>query len=101
MPLPPSEMELAERFLLDALAYLECALGVLLSVRFNTGGFPYGRYMLPGSAWQLKATTAWVVQELPSLVVPLFVCVATAAERLRRWPNCVLLAMFVVHYIHR
>lgn len=101
MPLPPSEMELAERFLLDALAYLECALGVLLSVRFNTVGFPYGRYTLPSSAWQLKATTAWVVQELPSLVVPLFVCVATAAERLRRWPNCVLLAMFVVHYIHR
>ncbi|XP_024906267.1 3-oxo-5-alpha-steroid 4-dehydrogenase 1 isoform X2 [Pteropus alecto] len=94
-------MELAERFLLDALAYLECALGVLFSVLLEVVGLPYGRYTSPGSAWQLSATTAWVVQELPSLVVPLFVCVATAAERLRRWPNRVLLAMFVVHYIHR
>lgn len=96
-------MELAERFLLDALAYLECALGVLLSVLLEVCPvrLPYGRYTSPGSAWQLAATTAWVVQELPSLVVPLLVCVATAAERLHCWPNRVLLAMFVVHYAHR
>lgn len=94
-------MELAERFLLDALAYLECALGFLCFALLTLFGSPYGRYATQPSAWQLTAPTAWAVQELPSLAVPLIVCVATAAERLRRWPNRILLAMFIVHYIQR
>lgn len=94
-------MELAERFLLDALAYLECALGFLAFVLLTLVGSPYGRYVSQRSAWRLAAPTAWVVQELPSLAVPFFVCVGTAAERLRHSPNRVLLAMFFVHYIQR
>ncbi|XP_006081534.2 LOW QUALITY PROTEIN: 3-oxo-5-alpha-steroid 4-dehydrogenase 1 [Myotis lucifugus] len=94
-------MELAERFLLDALAYLECAFGFVAFVLLTLVGSPYGRYASQRSAWRLAAPTAWLVQELPSLVVPLFVCFGTAAERLRHWPNRVLLAMFLVHYIQR
>lgn len=94
-------MELAERFLLDALAYLECALGCLTFVGLTLRGSPYGRYASQRSAWRVAAPTAWAVQELPSLAVPLFVGVGTAAERLRHWPNRVLLAMFLVHYLQR
>lgn len=94
-------MALAERYLLDALAYLECALGFLAAVLLMLVGSPYGRYVSQSSAWRLAAPTAWVVQELPSLVVPFFVCVRTAAERLRHWPNRVLLGMFFVHYLQR
>lgn len=94
-------MELAERFLLDALAYLECALGILAFVLVSLVGSPYGRYASQRSAWRLAAPTAWAVQELPSLAVPLFVCAGTVAERLRLWPNRILLAMFLAHYVQR
>lgn len=94
-------MELDERLLLDAFAYLECALGFLCFALLTLLGSPYGRYASQRSAWSLTAPTAWAVQELPSLAVPLLVCVATAAERLRCWPNRILLAMFIVHYTQR
>ncbi|XP_024434305.2 3-oxo-5-alpha-steroid 4-dehydrogenase 1 isoform X2 [Desmodus rotundus] len=94
-------MELAEQSLLDALAYLECALGILTFVLLKLVGSPYGRYASQHSAWRLTAPTAWALQELPSLAVPLFLCAGTPAERLRRWPNRILLAMFVVHYVQR
>ncbi|KAF4008696.1 hypothetical protein G4228_020485 [Cervus hanglu yarkandensis] len=93
-------MELAERFLLDALAYLECALGVVRYVLLKLRGSPYGRYASPGSAFGLPARAAWAVQELPSLALPLLACAGAGApaERLNRWPSCILLAMFLVHY---
>ncbi|XP_044788574.1 3-oxo-5-alpha-steroid 4-dehydrogenase 1 isoform X3 [Bubalus kerabau] len=96
-------MELAERFLLDALAYLECALGVVCYVLLKLVGSPYGRYASSGSAFGLPARAAWAVQELPSLALPLLACVGAGApaERLNRWPNCILLAMFLVHYAQR
>uniref|UniRef100_A0A8B9X8P4 3-oxo-5-alpha-steroid 4-dehydrogenase n=1 Tax=Bos mutus grunniens TaxID=30521 RepID=A0A8B9X8P4_BOSMU len=96
-------MELAERFLLDALAYLECALGVVCYVLLKLVGSPYGRYASSGSAFGLPARAAWTVQELPSLALPLLACAGAGApaERLNRWPNCILLAMFLVHYAQR
>lgn len=96
-------MELAERFLLDALACLECALGVVCCVLLKLRGSPYGRYASPGSAFGLPARAAWAVQELPSLALPLLACAGAGApaERLNRWPNCILLAMFLVHYAQR
>lgn len=96
-----SAMELAERSLLDALSYLECALGILAFVLLKLVGSPYGRYASQHSAWRLAAPTAWALQELPSLAVPLFVCAGTPAERLHWWPNRILLAMFIVHYVQR
>ncbi|KAF6127433.1 steroid 5 alpha-reductase 1 [Phyllostomus discolor] len=94
-------MELAEPSLLDALSYLECALGILIFVLLKLVGSPYGRYASQHSAWRLAAPTAWALQELPSLAVPLFLCAGTPAERLRWWPNRILLAMFIVHYVQR
>lgn len=94
-------MELAERFLLDALAYLECALGFLCYVLLKLVGSPYGRYASPRTAFRLPARAAWAVQELPSLAVPLLACACAPAERLNRWPNCILLTMFLVHYAQR
>ncbi|XP_022348460.1 3-oxo-5-alpha-steroid 4-dehydrogenase 1-like [Enhydra lutris kenyoni] len=94
-------MEPAERFLLDKLAYLQCAMGLLGSVLLRLLRSCYGRYASPGSAFRVPARAAWALQELPSLAVPLWVCTVTAAERLRRAPNRILLAMFLVHYAQR
>ncbi|XP_014683903.1 3-oxo-5-alpha-steroid 4-dehydrogenase 1 [Equus asinus] len=94
-------MKLAERFLLDALAYLLCAAACLCFVVLKLVSSPYGRHLSPRSGFRLPARAAWAVQELPSLAVPLFVCAGAAADRLQRWPNSILLAMFLVHYVQR
>ncbi|VFV34033.1 Hypothetical predicted protein [Lynx pardinus] len=94
-------MEPAEGSHLDALAYLECAMGLLGSVLLKLVRSAYGRYASPRPACRVPARAAWALQELPSLAVPLWVCARTAAERLRHAPNRVLLAMFLVHYAQR
>ncbi|KAB1281337.1 3-oxo-5-alpha-steroid 4-dehydrogenase 1 [Camelus dromedarius] len=94
-------MALAEQFLLDALAYLECALGFVSYVLLRVVGSPYGRYASPHSAFPVPARAAWVLQELPSLALPLLACAGARAERLNRWPNCILLGMFLIHYAQR
>ncbi|XP_037386116.1 3-oxo-5-alpha-steroid 4-dehydrogenase 1 [Talpa occidentalis] len=92
-------MELAEPQLLDALAALLGALGVLVFVLLRLVGSPYGRYAPPGALCPVPARLAWALQELPALAVPL--CLCARAERLHCWPNRLLLAMFLVHYAHR
>ncbi|XP_034512993.1 3-oxo-5-alpha-steroid 4-dehydrogenase 1 isoform X2 [Ailuropoda melanoleuca] len=94
-------MEPAERFQLDVLAYLQCAMGLLGSLALVLADSVYGRYTSPGPDLRVPARAAWALQELPSLAVPLWVCARTAAERLRRAPNRILLAMFLVHYAQR
>ncbi|XP_020030975.2 3-oxo-5-alpha-steroid 4-dehydrogenase 1 isoform X1 [Castor canadensis] len=95
------EVELAERRLLDALAYLECLLGYLGLVILPRTGSPYGRYSPHWSGLRVPARAAWVLQELPSLVWPLYEGARPSARRLHCWPNRILLAMFLVHYVHR
>ncbi|KAJ8782399.1 hypothetical protein J1605_010107 [Eschrichtius robustus] len=90
-------MELAGRFLLDALAHLERALGFLCYVLLKLAGSPSGRYAPARSAFRLRARAAWAGQQLPSLAVPLLAC----AERLSLWPDCILLTMFLIHYAQR
>ncbi|XP_059029589.1 3-oxo-5-alpha-steroid 4-dehydrogenase 1 isoform X1 [Mustela lutreola] len=94
-------MEPAESFLLDRLAYLQCAMSLLGFVLLRLRRSCYGRYVSPGSAFRVPARAAWALQELPSLAVPLWVCTVAAAERLHRAPNRILLAMFLVHYAQR
>ncbi|XP_038301310.1 3-oxo-5-alpha-steroid 4-dehydrogenase 1 isoform X1 [Canis lupus familiaris] len=94
-------MEPAEVSRLHALAYLQCALGFLGSLLLRQAASSYGRYASPGAAFGVPARAAWALQELPSLAVPLWVCARTAAERLRRAPNRILLAMFLLHYAQR
>ncbi|KAJ8778451.1 hypothetical protein J1605_013638 [Eschrichtius robustus] len=41
------------------------------------------------------------VQELPSLALPLLAGAIPPAEHLNHWPNCILLAMFLIYYVQR
>ncbi|XP_007951454.1 3-oxo-5-alpha-steroid 4-dehydrogenase 1, partial [Orycteropus afer afer] len=94
-------MELGERWLLDALAGLLGVFGCLVLVLGGqVVGSPYGRYSSQWMGWRLPARPAWVLQELPSLVLPLLEC-ARGDGHLRCWPNALLMAMFLVHYAHR
>ncbi|XP_004380331.1 3-oxo-5-alpha-steroid 4-dehydrogenase 1 [Trichechus manatus latirostris] len=94
-------MELSEARLLDALAGLQAALGCLTLLLLRRIGSSYGRHSSPRLGWQMPARLAWVLQELPSLALPLLECARAAPSHLRRRPNALLLAMFLVHYAHR
>ncbi|XP_063580120.1 3-oxo-5-alpha-steroid 4-dehydrogenase 1 isoform X2 [Pongo abelii] len=91
----------AEERLLAALAYLQCAAGCAVFARNRQTNSVYGRHALPSHRLRVPARAAWVVQELPSLALPLYQYASESAPRLRSAPNCILLAMFLVHYGHR
>ncbi|KAM6222664.1 3-oxo-5-alpha-steroid 4-dehydrogenase 1 [Rhynchocyon petersi] len=93
-------MELGERQLLDALAGLLGVLSCMVLVVLPRRGTTYGRYCSARFRWRVPARLAWVLQELPSLALPLLEC-AHGADHLRRPPNALLLAMFLIHYAHR
>ncbi|XP_003462298.3 3-oxo-5-alpha-steroid 4-dehydrogenase 1 [Cavia porcellus] len=98
---PASAMEPGELRMLDALAYLMGFAGCAFFLLLQRLASPYGRYASEWPGPRIPARTAWVLQELPALAWPLLECACAAAPRLDRLPNRVLLAMFVVHYVHR
>uniref|UniRef100_A0A0D9RXN4 3-oxo-5-alpha-steroid 4-dehydrogenase n=1 Tax=Chlorocebus sabaeus TaxID=60711 RepID=A0A0D9RXN4_CHLSB len=91
----------AEERMLAALAYLQCAVGCAVLARNRETNLAYGRHASPSFRVRVPARAAWVVQELPSLALPLYQYASESAPRLRSAPNCILLAMFLVHYGHR
>ena len=67
---------------------------------------PYGRYGKSGLACNmyLSARKAWVLQELPSVVVPLFLLFNIGGTQLVGdlvSPNIILVGMFLLHYVQR
>lgn len=94
-------MDLDELFLLDCFAYLEGVLAFVFFLLLSYVGSPYGRYSWQHPGVQVPARPAWFLQELPSMVWPLYECVRPAAARLSSLPNRVLLAMFLIHYMQR
>lgn len=66
---------------------------------------PYGRYGKSSLACNMymSARTAWFTQELPSVVVPLFLLLNVGGAQLAGAPNpnIVLVGMFLVHYLQR
>jgi len=60
---------------------------------------PYGRYSSASWGWQIDCRYAWFMQELPCLLLTLVLWLNNATATML--PNTLLLAAFVVHYIHR
>lgn len=94
-------MELDELLLLDALAYLEALMACVMFSVLTVLGSPYGRYSSQWSGRRVSARLAWFLQELPSMVWPLYEFARPAAVRLYSLPNRVLMAMFLIHYVQR
>jgi len=64
---------------------------------------PYGRYSRGGYGFGVNARFAWVVQECPSFVVPVFAAGYLGGDQIKGVlnPNVVLLSMFLLHYFQR
>ena len=77
---------------------------ILLSEVINLR-IPYGRYGKSALAcnMHMSARKAWVLQELPSVVVPLFLVLNVGGAQLGGLvnPNIILVGMFLLHYVQR
>lgn len=72
---------------------------------------PYGRYgsdrkgffhSIGLTNYKIHAKLAWFVQELPSLVIPLYCLLNVGGKYVGELnPNIVILGMFVLHYFNR
>ncbi|KAJ8412762.1 hypothetical protein AAFF_G00117130 [Aldrovandia affinis] len=86
----------------DTVWYLSCGLifgGAAFFFRQTKVRTPYGRYVGPTQERLLPARVAWLLQELPSFLVPVFlVLTAHAPSRLGR---NLLLWTFCLHYFQR
>uniref|UniRef100_A0A8B9QRJ9 Uncharacterized protein n=1 Tax=Apteryx owenii TaxID=8824 RepID=A0A8B9QRJ9_APTOW len=91
----------AEQRLLELLSYGLVALGAASALLLCFIPMPYGRYSSRRFGWLLPARPAWLLQELPSLLIPLGLAACSGAARVSERPNGVLLGLFVVHYAHR
>ncbi|XP_064017302.1 3-oxo-5-alpha-steroid 4-dehydrogenase 1 isoform X4 [Pogoniulus pusillus] len=89
-----------EQRLLELLSYGLVALGAASALLLCFIPMPYGRYSSRRFGCLLPARPAWVLQELPSLLIPLGLA-ACGGPVTSDWPNRCLLGCFVVHYAHR
>lgn len=89
-----------EQRLLELLSYGLVALGAGSAVLLCFIHMPYGRYSSRRFGWLLPARPAWVLQELPSLLVPIGLAACGGAVS-AAWPNRILLGCFIVHYVQR
>ena len=72
---------------------------------------PYGRYgdqqsgllsALGATGCKVSARAAWMFQEMPSVLVPLYLVLNVGGRYVGQLnPNIVLLGMFLLHYVNR
>ena len=93
--MPVTERELVTVFL--PYAMILCGVMVFVMLFFLKAG--YGRYSSEG-ALSLDARVAWVLQELPSLILPLYYAWRADFSTLGI-VNQVLLSLFTFHYFNR
>lgn len=94
---------ICEMIMLSVHLFGAVVLLILNIVQFN---IPYGRYTPTGSLYGFSilvpSKIAWFLQELPSVVVPLFCLLNVGGAEVGELnPNIVLLGMFLMHYIQR
>ncbi|XP_060067583.1 3-oxo-5-alpha-steroid 4-dehydrogenase 1-like [Ylistrum balloti] len=79
--------------------YVFWAVVVLIALQFVSA--PYGRYTRQGWGLQINGKLAWFLQEIPSMLVPLYLLVVTDCPRISYTPNKIILSCFLIHYFHR
>lgn len=78
-------------------AWLALSVLVVLSLQVNVA--PYGRHTRPGWGPTLPARAAWILMELPAVVVP--AVVFAASDRHADPSAWAALALWEAHYLHR
>ena len=92
MPLTPS---LVSRLVMAELVAAAAVFPALLVMPA-----PYGRYRRPGFGPALPARLAWLLMELPAVVVPVMAFLAAGGGE-RGWVPWLLLGLWELHYVQR
>ncbi|XP_006012612.1 3-oxo-5-alpha-steroid 4-dehydrogenase 1 isoform X1 [Latimeria chalumnae] len=87
--------------LLKYMSYLLILMGILVFLILQFVNVPYGRFASSSFGFPVNAKLAWFIQEVPSLVVPVYQVFYTVNNRLSHLPNQILVTMFICHYMHR
>ena len=87
--------------LIQLLAYGMIVCGVFVFVLLRWFKAAYGRYSSSSWGFGLPSRLAWLVQELPSLLVPIYCALYMDGVQLKHIPNKIILGVFVVHYVQR
>ena len=82
---------------------------LIIGIQLINYEVPYGRYHKPGSLLYsinsmltLPPKVAWLIQELPAVVIPLFCLLNVGGDQVGEFnPNIILLGMFLMHYLNR
>ncbi|XP_077166843.1 3-oxo-5-alpha-steroid 4-dehydrogenase 1-like isoform X2 [Paroedura picta] len=90
-----------EQRALELLSYGLAGCMVAAAVLGRTFPVPYGRYAEALGGGTVPARLAWVLQEAPSFLLPLLLVLRSEGAQLPRWPNRILLALFLAHYAYR
>uniref|UniRef100_A0A8C4XAL8 3-oxo-5-alpha-steroid 4-dehydrogenase n=1 Tax=Erpetoichthys calabaricus TaxID=27687 RepID=A0A8C4XAL8_ERPCA len=93
--------DVREYFILECMSYLLIVMGVTAFVVLFFVNAPYGRYTSSTFGFPIRARVAWFIQELPALLVPLWLLLFSSPGRIAYLPNQVLIAMYLCHYVHR
>ena len=88
-----------EESVLDWMAYVMIITAAVVALLLQFVDAPYGRYASSSWGCLVNGKVAWVLQELPSLLVPVSLLYYHA------WPiptpNAILISMFLIHYTQR
>jgi hypothetical protein len=99
-----------EEQLLVVLAWAMIASGVCSFVALQVVRAPYGKYWEEaGKAYgcMLSGRLAWLLQEAPAFALPVYFWISEGSDpasdgrMTSLTPNTVLMAMFLLHYLHR
>jgi len=100
----------SEQQLLAVLAWAMIVSGVCSFVALQIVRAPYGKYWEEaGKAYgcMLNGRLAWLLQEAPAFALPVYFWISEGSDpasdgrMTSLTPNTVLMAMFLLHYLHR
>ncbi|BFZ11572.1 hypothetical protein BsWGS_14611 [Bradybaena similaris] len=83
------------------LTYTMIVSGLMAAISLLQRPAPYGRYSSTGWGILLPSTAAWILQELPSLCIPLMLALFTDCPKLGHTSNRLALGLFLLHYFQR
>lgn len=92
------ELVEGEARLLDLLSLIMVLMGLLSFALLRCIRVPYGRYASSTFGPPVPVRLAWFIQELPSLVVPLYY---VSVHPDLPTPALFLMGLFICHYMHR
>ncbi|XP_054840973.1 3-oxo-5-alpha-steroid 4-dehydrogenase 1 [Eublepharis macularius] len=91
-----------EQRALELASYVLAGCVALAALAGSGMRLPYGRYSAAFmGAGSLPARLAWLLQEAPSFLLPLLLVCRSEGAQLHRWPNRILLGLFLAHYAYR